>query len=275
MSRYCTSCDVRLPADAPSYVRLCKPCFALSKRLEVQQLHHQIERLEDEVRRLRAIAARPAPAAPSPFDLARLAQADTHPELAALADCKELAPYQRNAVLSSRWSKDSSSLAAIALGVLADGRRGEVVEIIAVDKCIANPVVQLQFPEPHFALGEYTRTPSLPGFTWDGESLFVMNGLTRNEGFGDLHIFNRETFKVTVNADPVSGRCCYRDPSFSPDGKYLLFAFQDITLGSASKTQLYYVPFGSFGTGATYQALPLPEFTNPKEAPQAVLRPVK
>ena len=74
MSRYCTSCDVRLPADAPSYVKLCKPCFALSKRLEVQQLHHQIERLEDEVRRLRAIAARPAPAAPSPFDLARLRQ---------------------------------------------------------------------------------------------------------------------------------------------------------------------------------------------------------
>ena len=102
-----------------------------------------------------------------------------------------------------------------------------------------------------------------------------MNGLTRNEGFGDLHIFNRETFKVTVNANPVEGRCCYRDPAFSPDGKYLLFAFQDITLGSASKTQLYYVPFGSFGTGATYQALPLPEFTNPKEAPQAVLRPVK
>ena len=138
-----------------------------------------------------------------------------------------------------------------------------------------NPLVQVQFPEPHFVLGEYNRNPTLPGLTWDGKSLFVMNGLTRNEGFGDLHIFNRETFKATTSINPIKGVCCYRDPQFSPDGQYLLFAFQDITQGGSSQTQIYYIPFGTLGTGATYQPLPLPAYTDPKEAPQVVLRPVK
>jgi Tol biopolymer transport system component len=148
-----------------------------------------------------------------------------------------------------------------------------VVQVIAVDRCIKNPMVQVQFPPPHFTFGEYNRNPTMPGFTWDGASLFVMNGITRNEGFGDLHIFNRETFKAITNANPINGVCCYRDPQFSPDGQYLLFAFQDITLGADSKTGLYYIQYGTIGTGAKYQPLPLPEFTNPREAPQPVLRP--
>jgi hypothetical protein len=210
-----------------------------------------------------------------PFDLERLAQADSHPDLVAMADCAELAPYQRSAVLYTRWSEDGSQLTAVVLGVLADGRRGEVVHVFAVDKCIVNPLVQVQFPEPHFTFSEYTHDPVLPGLAWDGESLFVVNGLTRNEGFGNLHLFNRETFKATTNANPIDGVCCYRDPSFSPDGNYLLFAFQDITLGADSRTQIYYIPYGTLGTGVKYDPLPLPEYSDPKEAPQAVLRPAR
>jgi hypothetical protein len=36
---------------------------------------------------------------------------------------------------------------------------------------------------------------------------------------------------------------------------------------------LYYVPYGSIGTGASYEPLPLPVITNPLEQPGAVLRP--
>ncbi|GAP12634.1 serine/threonine protein kinase [Longilinea arvoryzae] len=210
-----------------------------------------------------------------PFDLERLSKADSHPDLVAIADCADLAPYQRSAVLSSRWSKDGTLLAALAIGVLADGTRGDLVQLFAVDRCIPNPKVQLQFPEPHFALSEYTHKHTLPGLTWDGEALFVLNGLTRNDVFGDLHIFNRESFSITTNANPVNGVCCYANPTFSPDGKYLLFAFQDITLGANSQTRLYYIPFGNIGTGAKFEPLPLPEFSDPKEAPQAVLRPAE
>jgi hypothetical protein len=210
-----------------------------------------------------------------PFDLDRLAQADTHSKLTAMANCAEFAPYQRNAATSARWSKDGNLLAAVTLGVLKNGKRGDVVQVFAVDQCIANPMVLVQFPEPHFTFSEYNRTPTFSGFTWDGEMLFVMSGITRNDGFGDLHFFNRETYKATTPVDPVNGVCCYRDPTFSPDGKYLLFAFQDITTGSDSQTQIYYIPFGTIGTGAAYTPLPLPGYTDPREDPQAVLRKAK
>ena len=208
-----------------------------------------------------------------PFDLERLALANSHPDLEALADCPELAPYQRNSAIAARWSSDSSHLAALALGVLDDGRRGEIVQVFAVDRCIANPALNIQFPPPHFTFSEYQKSPTLPGLTWDGDVLFAMNGNTRNEGFGELHLFNTQTYKASISVNPINNVCCYRDPSFSPDGQYLLVAFQDITLGADSVTQLYLIPYGTIGSGATYQPLPLPIFTNPREAPRAVLRP--
>lgn len=208
-----------------------------------------------------------------PFDLQKLAEANSASDLTAMSDCDKLAPYQRNSAVGARWSKDSKTLAVVALGVLADGRRGEIVQVVAVDKCIPNPVVQVQFPQPHFTYSAYNHNPELTGLTWDGGALFALNGLTRNEGFGDLHFFNRETYKAQLAVNPVNGVCCYSGPQFSPDGQYLLFAFQDIGLGAASVTQIYYIPFGTIGSGAAYQPLPLPAFSSPKELPQAVARP--
>jgi hypothetical protein len=90
-----------------------------------------------------------------------------------------------------------------------------------------------------------------------------------------LHLFNRQTYKETLLINPIDKNCCYRDPQFSPDGTYLLFAFQDIRGAEQSVTQLYYIPYGTIGTGARYEPLPLPAFTNQREQPLAVLRPAK
>lgn len=207
-----------------------------------------------------------------PFDLQQLAQVDSHPDLVGMAVCKELAPYQRNAAVSARWSADSKTLAIIILGVLDSGKRGDLVQIVAVDRCISNPAVQIQFPQPHFTFGEYDRTPKLTSFAWDGVSLFAMTGLTRNEYFGELHLFNGETYKADLSVNPINGSCCYSDIQFSPDGKYLLFSFQDITLGANSFTQIYYIPYGTIGSGAKYEPLPLPANSNPKELPMLILR---
>jgi len=207
-----------------------------------------------------------------PFDLQQLAKVDSHPDLVAMAECKELAPYQRNAAVSARWSADSKTLAVIILGVLESGKRGDLVQIVAVDRCISNPAVQIQFPQPHFTFGEYDRTPKLTSFSWDGVSLFAMTGLTRNEGFGELYLFNWETFKADLSVNPINGSCCYSDVQFSPDGKYLLFSFQDITLGANSFTQTYYIPYGTIGSGPKYEPLPLPANSNPKELPMLILR---
>ena len=208
-----------------------------------------------------------------PFDLERLSEADTHGKLKSNADCADLAPYQRNAAYYARWSQDSSRLAVVIMGVLQDGRRGDLVQVIPVDRCIANPLIAIHFPDPHFLYPEYNRTPTLQNLAWNGLALFAFHGLSRNDGFGNLHIFNMETYKANLSVNPVRGQCCYRDPQWSPDGTYLLFAFQDIMEGEASTTQLYYIPYGSIGTGATYEPMPLPEITNPREQPQPVLRP--
>lgn len=208
-----------------------------------------------------------------PFDLESLSQADRHSKLKAMADCAELSPYQRNAAYYAVWSKDSQRLAVVIMGVLQDGRRGDLVQLIPVDRCIANPLIAIHFPDPHFTYPEYERTPTLQNLAWNGQALFAFHGLSRNEGFGNLHIFNMETYKAYLSVNPVEGRCCYRDPQWSPDGTYLLFAFQDIGEGEASTTRFYYVPYGSIGTGASYEPLPLPEITDPREQPQAVLRP--
>jgi serine/threonine protein kinase len=210
-----------------------------------------------------------------PFDLERLALANNHPKLVAMADCPELAPYQRNAVYQSRWSKDGNELALVTMGVLDGGRRGDIVNIISIAQCISNPRVSITFPPQWFTFREYERDGKLHGLTWDSEALFVMNGNTRNEGFGDLHLFNRQTYRETLLINPIDKACCYRDPQFSPDGTHLLFAFQDIRDADKSVTRLYYIPYGRIGTGARFEPLPLPEIINQREQPQAVLRVAK
>lgn len=210
-----------------------------------------------------------------PFDLDGLAKAGTHDSLAALADCPDLAPYQRNFAKEVNWSKDGKQWAALVLGVLKDGRRGDLIQVFAVDRCIPNPMVQIQFPEPHFQYKSYTSNPVIPSIRWDGVALFVFNDSKRNGGFGDLHFFNMQDYRAQISANPIRGRCCYRDASWSPDGSQLVVAFQDIGEGSASVTRLYMIPYGSIGTGTMYEPLPLPEISDAKESPQPVLRPAE
>ncbi len=209
-----------------------------------------------------------------PFDLLGLQEAHTHADLASMAGCPELAPYQRNFGRSVRWSDDGSRWAALVLGVLKDGRRGDLIQVFNVDRCIPNPLVQIQFPEPHFPYKGYQTNPSIENYSWDGEALFVLNDNKRNDGFGDLHVFNIESFQSLIALNPVKNVCCYRDAQWSPDGQYLVFAFQNYLQGSQSATQLYLIPYGEIGAGGSFEPLALPEITDPREKPQPVLRPV-
>jgi Tol biopolymer transport system component len=105
--------------------------------------------------------------------------------------------------------------------------------------------------------------------------LFALTGFARNDGFGDLYIYNSDLHKADLEVNPVDGVCCYRDPQFSPDGQYLAFAFQDIRAGAANPITLYYIDLSTLGTGVRYTPIPLPEdfFSNPREKPQPILRP--
>jgi WD40 repeat protein len=210
-----------------------------------------------------------------PYDVASLKAVSTRGDLTAMADCKDFAPYLKNFITQVRWSKDSSMLAAKLIANVGGGKQGNAIQLFRVDRCIPNPRAEDNFPKPRFDLPGYDKNPTIQNFAWDGGILFVMNSLVRNEGFGDLFIYNHELYKVYEKVNPVGNLCCYRDPQFSPDGTYLLFAFQNYQGGSNSQTQLYYIPYASFGSEATYEALPVPVIVDPRESPWPALRAAK
>jgi Tol biopolymer transport system component len=183
--------------------------------------------------------------------------------------------YKQFVVEGAQWAKDGKSLAMLLLANLGNNQRGNVIQITAIDFCVPNPEKIASFPGSTFTMEGYVKNPDIQNFGFDGQSLFTLNNIVRNDGFGDLYGYNSELSKPTLKMNPVNDRCCYRDSQFSPDGSYLVFAFQDFLQGSSSTTQLYLVPYGSIGTGAQYNPIPLPDIIDPKEKPQPILRPAQ
>ena len=99
-----------------------------------------------------------------------------------------------------------------------------------------------------------------------------MTSYKRNDVFGDLYIYNFDLKRGDL-ANPIDGRCCYTDPRFSPDNRYILFAFQDLAMGAQAETVFYYIPFATLNAGGEPLPLELSPLTNPKEQPQFALRP--
>jgi serine/threonine-protein kinase len=192
-----------------------------------------------------------------PFDIESLQQARSAADLRNLGTCDVLNPYTANAVKIVRWSKDGQELAFVFLGAV-DGLQKDLIRLMDISNCNFQPPRLDEFPVGRFEMRGYNNNPSIQNFGWDGESLFGLNGIIRNEGYGDLYIYNHETRKGELT-NPINGVCCYRDVSWSPDGRFIVFAFQDIGLGAESVTQLYLIPFGTIGTGLSYDPIPLPE----------------
>lgn len=207
-----------------------------------------------------------------PYDLELLKNADTHDSLAALAECQDFAPYLKNFATQVRWSADSQTLAAKLIANLGNGKQGDIIQLFSVSLCIPNPKAIDNFPPPRFEMDGYEKNPVIQNYGWDMAALFALNSIVRNDGFGHLYIYNTDMKKAYPKVNPVGGKCCYRDPAWSPDGSYLAFAFQDQGGGSSSTTQIYYIPYGSIGSEASYTPLPLPDITDPKERPQIALR---
>lgn len=210
-----------------------------------------------------------------PYDPQALAQISIRSDLSQIADCEEFAPYARNFVKQVRWSKDGTLLAAKIFVPVSGGLQGDVIHVMDISTCTDKPDALDNFPPPRFSYNEYDSYPVIQNFAWDGIYLFALTSNIRNDGFGDLYIYNMDLHKAKLAVNPIDDVCCYRDPHWSPDGNYLIFAFQDYLQGSDSITQLYYIPYGSIGTGSKYEPLPLPKITDPREKPQPVLRPTQ
>jgi len=210
-----------------------------------------------------------------PFDIDTMKGISKKSDLLALEPCIVPEGKTKSALIvkEARWSSDGKLVAWLFKGPNASDQ----VSVLNIQDCTPAKIHILDtFPDTRFVVPGF-QGGLMQDFDWDGFDQFIFNTSRRNNGWGELHLYNWETHKPTLTVNPIGKRCCYRDARWSPDGTYLLFAFQDEGLADAAQTTLYYVPYGDIGAGANLTPIKLPEgfFKNPKEAPQPALRPVQ
>lgn len=211
-----------------------------------------------------------------PFDLEALAGARNWTHLRNMEGCFTYGPETPSGTAAKRvrWSNDSQKI-AVEITAVAAGKQVIMIRVLDITTCdSAAPRVLDGFPASRFNMIGYNDNPIIPFFDWDGETLFLLNSAFRFQN-GYLYSYNLESLRSQM-LDPL-GACCYGSLRWSPDGTHVFFAFQDINLGASARTQLFYVPYGTIGTGTSYKPFDLPPelFTNPRDNPDPVLRPVK
>ncbi|MCC6501284.1 MAG: serine/threonine-protein kinase [Anaerolineales bacterium] len=201
-----------------------------------------------------------------PFNLGAFPANTTKAVLLAMNGCLF---YNDVGVKEVLWSKDNQKLAVEFL-TPSGANVADAVRVLDIHLCKTSVPIRLdEFPGTRFQF-----PLEIGAFDWDGDVLFALNSNKRNGGFGDLVFYNTFTHKA-ASAAPVEGKCCYRDAVFSPDGTYIIFAFQDISLGAGSPIVLYYIPTGSLTTEGALEPIPLPDgfFTRRNDAPAPIFRP--
>jgi hypothetical protein len=211
-----------------------------------------------------------------PFNREVLQHVNNRNGLQEMGTCPSLAPYKhrqsRVFVHRAYWSDSGAQLAILREGY-ENGEPIELVHLLDISRCVSPPPRLDEFPATRFEMENYADHPLLQDFAWDGGELFALTDFKRSDGFGDLWLYSsglHRGFKV----NPVDGKCCYRDPAFSPDGKYLVFAFQDASLAADKAAVLYYLPMAALNSSLVLPPLPLPTgfFREPRSKPQPVLR---
>jgi hypothetical protein len=208
-----------------------------------------------------------------PFDTKAISAARNWTQLRDMKGCFTYGNlHGQPAIKYVRWSSDGKQLAADALTMSATGRVDSVL-VFDISKCDSNVSTFLDnIPGSRFTMTGYNKNPVIPSFDWDGQSLILLNSVFRFD-FGYLYAYNIETKRPADLLSPLKS-CCYTSATWSPDGSYLMFAYQDI---DGSGTQIYYIPYGTLSTGATYQPLSIPEgfFKRPADQIEFALRSTK
>lgn len=203
-----------------------------------------------------------------PFDVQALAGINRKSQLLALEGCLFT---DEMLVKGALWSDDGGKL-ALKISLPAGGIRVDAIRVVDITACDPKKLPKLD----EFPFGRFDFKSEIVSYDWDGDLLFFINSNERNGGFGNLILYNGFTHKFEKPA-LFNGNCCYRDATFSPDGTHVLFAFQDIRLGTESPIQLFYIPADSLGADRPLKPLPLPEgfFTRRNDAPMPALRPAR
>jgi serine/threonine protein kinase len=239
-----------------------------------------------------------------PFDLTALKSAHNHVQLEDMKGSLIYGGANQAPAKNVLWSSDGKKIAIDTL-TPSNGKQLDLIDVFDLSTCTdatpcpprtlpgtptplvsptpgpnTTPPLLDNFPGARFSMKGFGtgsgQNTLIPSFDWDGQALFVLNSIYRYQ-YGYLYTYSIEKKQAADLIDPLGTSCCYTDARWSPDGSYILFAYQDITQGSNAKTQLFYVPFGTIGTGAKYTPLPLPAgmFSRPADHPEPVLRPAK
>ncbi len=204
-----------------------------------------------------------------PYDFNMLSQIRTKEQLVSAQKCTSYTEAPTKAI---RWSNDNKSIAVIA-NVTDQGRQVDMIKVFDVSRCGQPPVRIDEFPGVRFDMKRYNIDPTLVDFDWNGEALFALAVNTINE-FGEIYIYNLVTQRAEI-ITPIEGRCCYKSFRWSPDDEYFMFAYQDQRYGEGA--DLYYVIYGTIGTGATYEPIPFSDeiLKGTRENPQPSFRPTQ
>lgn len=203
-----------------------------------------------------------------PFDIEMLETVTTRFNL---LDKKENCYYNQFPFREALWSKEGTRLAARVIDTRFVNSDQVFLLSVDIENCANVALSRLDtIPGGRIAFDKES-AKRIGSFDWNGKNLFLLNDAIRNEGFGNLYLYNSET-RETVKLNPINGECCYRDPHWSPDGKYIIFAYQRFDLSDIS---LYYIPFADLQDGGPFTPINLPSrfFSTPREKPQPVLRP--
>jgi len=172
-----------------------------------------------------------------------------------------------------RWSNDNTQLAAHVIDTRFVNSDQIFLFNIDLANCATVGLVRIdRIPGGHIDF-EKESNNRIVSYDWDGKNQFLLNDFIRNDGFGNLYLYNSQT-KVAAKINPIDGECCYRDARLSPDGKYIFFAFQkydDLSI------ELYYASLADIQDGQPLTAIPVPGgfFSTPREKPQPALRSIE
>ena len=205
-----------------------------------------------------------------PFDPAQLIHTETRSDLMKLDGA---CLYNQSAVRDARWSRDGKRMAVTFVDV--NNRTTDAIRVLDISNCPGAALLLDEFPAGKFTIAGFQNSPSLPSFDWDGNAFFLFNDFMRNNGYGNLYFYDMNTHEGGL-FNPIENSCCYRDARLSPDGKFVLFLYQDARLGEKAQTVLYYVPLDLLRSGRVGPpiAVPLGIFSNVKEAPVPALHAV-
>jgi len=201
----------------------------------------------------------------TPFDVDQLKGQDSR---FLLAQLNGTCSYSQS-IKDVLWPKDGKHLAALTVDTQQRGSDQIYLFDLDPQQCNSSQLVPTDiFPATHFAIGSTT----IPSYDWDGDHLFLLNDFKRNNGFGDLYLYDSETQTGKV-INPINGVCCYRDAHWSPDGRYILFLYQN---RAADEISIYFVSYIDLQSGKPLTPIRLsPGLLQSRDTPQLTLRPAR